>query len=116
MNNKIYIIGPITGHPDWRERFLHTEIRVSQVDFFEHYVTKDVAEKHEIVRFNPVSALKYGRDDKSWKWNMRMSIWHMMRCSTVYFMRGWHNSRGARIEFLVADILGKRMIFEEDAR
>lgn len=115
MNNKIYISGPITGHSDWRVRFENAEDNVTKAWFFERYVSDDVAERYDICGFCPVSALGYGREDKSWRWNMRKSLWKMLWCSTVYFMKGWSNSRGARVEFLVAEILGKRMIFEEDA-
>ena len=116
MNNKIYISGPITGHKDWCERFTIAVIRVSQPEFFDRYGTAEMSERYGVFRFEPVSALDYGCDDKSWRWNMRKSVWKMLWCSTVYFLRGWHKSRGARIEFRIAEILGKRIIFEEDSR
>lgn len=116
MNNKIYISGPITGHRDWRERFTDAVLRVSDAYFFDRHGIADLSERYGAFRFEPVSALDYGRDDRSWRWNMRRSLWHLLRCSTVYFMRGWHESRGCRIEFTAAEMLGKRIIFEEDER
>lgn len=116
MNNKIYISGPITEHKDCRRRFTEAVIHVSQPEFFDRYGTAEMSERYGVFRFNTMSALSYGHDDKSWRWNMRKSIWKMLWCSTVYFLRGWHESRGARIEFSIANVLGKRIIFEEDAR
>ena len=116
MNNKIYISGPITGHKDWRMRFTEAVIHVTQPEFFDRYGSAEMSERYRVFRFKTVSALSYGRDDKSWRWNMRKSIWKMLWCSTVYFLRGWHSSRGARIEFRIAEMLGKRIIFEEDSR
>lgn len=112
MNNKIFISGPITGHHDWRDMFEEAEECVRMASFFDRYGGGVI----EGETYEPVSALSYGRKDVSRRRNMVVSLWNMLWCSTVYFMRGWHMSKGARIEFLVADILGKRMIFEEDVR
>lgn len=116
MNNKIYISGPITGHKDWRKRFTDAVTHTSDSYFFDRHGTADLSVRYNAFRFEPVSALDYGREDRSWRWNMVKSLWELLRCSTVYFMRGWHESRGCRIEFKVAEIFGKRIIFEEDAR
>lgn len=116
MNNKVYISGPITGHADWRVRFDDSEKTVLQSIFFDKYGNADLYYKYGYFGFKPVNPERFGDVSKSWRWNMVRCIWKLLGCSYVFFMRGWHDSRGCRIEHTVADLLGKRIIYEEDMR
>ena len=43
---------------------------------------------------------------KSWEGYMRMSVAQVARCDEVHFLRGWSQSRGARLERQIAESLG----------
>ena len=43
---------------------------------------------------------------KSWAGYMRMSVAQVARCDEVHFLRGWSQSRGARLERQIAESLG----------
>lgn len=116
MNNKVFISGPITGHADWRMRFDDAERTVLHDIFFDRYGNADLYYRYGYFGFRPVNPSAFGDESKSWRWNMVRSIWKLLGCSYVFFMRGWHDSRGCRIEHTVADLLGKRIIYEEDMR
>lgn len=116
MNNKVYISGPITGHSDWKMRFDDAERIVDSLVFFERYGNDDLYYKYGYFGFRTVSPADFGDESKSWGCNMIRSIWKLIWCSHVFFMRGWHESRGCRIEHTFADLFGKRIIYEEDMR
>lgn len=40
----------------------------------------------------------------------------LLGCSYVYFPCGWHEDRRCRAVLVWSELLGKRMIFEEDSR
>ena len=116
MNNKVFISGPITGHADWRMRFYDAERIVDSFVFFERYGDDSLFDKYGYLGFNPISPAVFGDETKLWCWNMVRCIWKLLGCSYVYFMRGWHGSRGCGIEHTIADLFGKRIIYEEDMR
>lgn len=102
MNNKIFISGRITGDPNYVEKFYQAEKRLR--------TTYDVVNPCYL-QFLGLPLVCY-----SWSTCMMVCLWNLVKCSTVYFMRGWHESRGCRIEFKVAEMFGKRIIFGEDCR
>lgn len=116
MNNKVFISGPITGHADWRMRFDDAERTVLHDIFFDRYGNADLYYRYGYFGFRPVNPSAFGDESKSWRWNMVRSVWKLLGCSYVFFMRGWHDSRGCRIEHTFADLFGKRIIYEEDMR
>lgn len=116
MNNKVFISGPITGHADWKMRFDDAERTVLHDKFFDRYGTSDLYYKCGYFGFKPVNPATFCDVSKSWRWNMARCIWKLLGCSYVFFMRGWHDSRGCRIEHTFADLFGKRIIYEEDMR
>ena len=116
MNNKVFISGPITGHADWSMRFDDAEQMVTGYRFFDRYGNADLYYRYGYFGFKPVNPATFGDESKSRRWNMRKCSWKLLWCSYVYFMRGWHDSRGCRIEHTVSELLGKRIIYAEDMR
>lgn len=43
---------------------------------------------------------------------MKDDIRHMMTCNAIYLLRGWNDSRGARLEWFVAVSLGFKVMYE----
>ncbi len=89
----IYIAGPITGEPDYRENF-------DRVD-------RMLSENHIV--FNP-AFMPEGLPHDAY-----MPICYAMidACNTVYFLHGWENSKGARMEFEYATAKGMKIEFEK---
>ena len=46
----------------------------------------------------------------SWQGYMRMSLWQLMTCEAIYLLPGWAGSKGACMEFSVAQGLGLEVI------
>ena len=53
--------------------------------------------------------MKYSRYSRVRRKNMRCT---KMECDTVYFCKGFQNSKGCMAEFEIARIYGKQIIFE----
>lgn len=46
----------------------------------------------------------------SWKGYMRMSIWQLTACEAIYLLPGWASSKGAAMEYSIAQALGLEVI------
>lgn len=98
MKKKIYLSGPITGTADYRERFAKAE--------------KAFADKYEVV--NPVTIgeglqklrRELGAPEPEWEDYMKPCIQALVGCDAIVMLEGWENSKGARLEQMIADILG----------
>jgi hypothetical protein len=49
---------------------------------------------------------------KPWDYYMRLDIPEMLKCDTIYLLKGWEQSKGASLEHCVAEALGMTVIFE----
>lgn len=94
---KIYISGPITGVDEYLERF----------DLAEKAL---VAAGYEVV--NPARVNLYLPESTTYAQYMEMSFVMLEMCDTVFFLEGWENSKGARMEFEYALERGYTMTFE----
>lgn len=94
MPDVIYIAGPITGIPDYKIKFSLAAARLRMAG---HIV------------FNP-SFLPKGLPHDAY---MPICYAMMDACDTVYFLRGWEHSIGARMEFEYATAKGMKILFEE---
>jgi hypothetical protein len=91
---KIMIIGPMTGLPQWNYPAFHAaEARLSGKYWVE----------------NPARNFG-GRTDLSWQSYLRASIRQLTTVEYVYKLPGWHKSKGAILESIIAWFLGIRRI------
>lgn len=94
---KIYISGPITGHP--REK-----------------VERAFAEAEAVIRrggYDPVNPLDNGLPSSApWAQHMGRDIEILLGCNGIYMLVGWDKSKGARIEKSVAEQLGLEVFFQ----
>lgn len=65
---------------------------------------------------NPCRVLLWGKGLGAYPWRVAMAVClrKLAKCSTVYMLRDWTESRGARMENTLAQLLGKRIIYEEN--
>lgn len=94
---KIYISGKITGLPieEVRQRF------------------SDAATLLDAIGFDVVNPLDNGIDESAdWKEHMVADIKMLLDCDAIYMMDNWMQSRGASIEYDIANRLNMAVWFE----
>ena len=93
---KIYIAGPMTGLPDYNYPAFNAaavELRAAGLEVC------NPAENPE-------------PECKSWAGYMRMALAQLVTCDSIYLLKGWESSKGARIERDLAHNLNLYAIFE----
>ena len=98
---KIYISGKITGLPlpEARQRFEDAAVFLAEIGF------------------DPVNPLNNGLDDKAtWKEHMVADIRMLLDCDAIYMMDNWLESRGASVEYDIANRLNMDVWFESTIR
>ena len=120
MNNKCYIAGRVTGDPNYREKFnaaAHDEV-LHPIFCAENTARKYVHQHGRVDRFVPVlptylSLFGHPIDGMPWILCMLVCIYHLLKCSYVYFLNDWKQSRGARIEHRIARVTHKQIIYQQ---
>lgn len=96
MSIRIYIAGPITDIKDYNK---------PEFDKAEVFLLA--------LRLEVVNPLKNGLPKEApWVEHMKANIPNMLKCDAVYALNGWHNSKGARAEIQLAEVLDMP-IFEQ---
>lgn len=97
---KIYVSGKITGLDNWRQIFEQAEKKLIEQGYFV-ISPRLIAEEVEIQKSN-ATYQDYMRSD------LRM----LCICDSVYFLRNWQDSPGARLEHEIAVALKLNCIYE----
>lgn len=97
--DRIYISGRISGTEILltRRRFMQKEIELNKISH---------------VEYNPMKELNLEEPLHTWLYYMRVGICNLMICDSIYMLKGWRKSRGARIEFTIARLLKYKIYFE----
>lgn len=99
MNRKVYISGAIAHH-DMDERkaaFKAAEMRLREDGY------------------RPVNPFNNGLPQPGdWRQHMKVDIGLLLQCDHIYMLRGWWESKGAKLELDVATSCGLKPIFEEE--
>ena len=92
---KIYIAGKITGNKNYKQKFRKAEKFLRKLG-------------HSVM--NPAWIVP----SYEFRWEDYMQISSMMqaRCNAVYFLKGWKQSEGAKIEFKRCHQLEQKAYFE----
>lgn len=89
---RVYISGPMSGYPQHNyPAFLRAEIKLR-------------AGGVSVV--NPATL---NPSTRAWWRCMVVDVWHLLGCDEITLLHGWQTSTGARIELLVALLLGMRV-------
>lgn len=86
----VYLAGPMSGLPEFNYPAFHAkaaELRAQGVD------VRNPAENDA------------GSAGKSWEFYMRLALKSLLECDEIHMLPGWRASRGAKIEWFVADTL-----------
>ena len=93
---RIYISGPITNVPDYKEKFARAEQNLKAKYPNEEIINPTVLDKL------PLEYYEY----------MKLDLMLLDMCDAIYMMNGWEKSKGACIEFGYALAKGKAIYFE----
>lgn len=93
-NKVVYIIGSITGNPDYKQHFDRAERELRELGY-EMIINPTV---------NPVN-LPYERYSY-------LSVGAVQASDIICVLEGWEKSKGARAEFSLAEMMGKTIIYE----
>lgn len=93
FNNRAYISGPITNTRFYRLKFKIIEILLK-------------LQGYEVL--NPC----FIRANLTWNEYMEIDLAMLKLCGTIYMMKGWKNSKGARVEYEYASTHGFLVIGE----
>ncbi len=95
MNQKsIYISGKITGLSK-TEAFELQPLELNEYDI--------VVNPMKLVPYNP---------DLTWHDYMVKDIEALLKCDAIYMLKNWGDSRGARIEYVIAKEMGLKIYFQ----
>lgn len=98
--SRVYISGPMTGLPGMNFEAFHTAAaRLRELGF-------------EVV--NPVELHPAGVE-KTWNEYLRGDLRALCECDLMVLLEGWEDSRGARLEWIVARGLGMDVVELRDA-
>ena len=88
---KVYIAGAITNNPNYLKQFREAESHL-------------IAQGHAVI--NPVK-----NDGFSYKEYIDMGLCELMRCDAIYFLPGWEESKGARLEHMYSIAAGMKILY-----
>lgn len=104
MEEKVYISGPITGTDNFVERFAMAEWMLRQ----KGYTVMNPASAARLSEMPPATT--------AWEEYMGDDLKMIATADAIYLLKGWENSRGAKIEYNVAVGMGKQIMHEEMER
>jgi hypothetical protein len=93
---KIYISGKITGTIDYIQRFESAEKALS------NYIV-----------INPAKVNAQLPKETVWEEYMKMSMCMLKMCNAIYMLKGWEDSKGARLEYEFAKSKNYKIFFEK---
>lgn len=95
----VYLSGPISGIENGnQEAFAQAEARLARKG-------ATVVNPHKVCSH-------FDQGSTTWVQYMQADIKAMMDCDSIYMLRGWENSTGARIEHGLAKDLHYRILYE----
>ena len=62
--------------------------------------------------FTPLNPLDIAPKGLTWKEYMQIDLRALRLCNSIYMMKGWENSRGARLEHWFAKRIGKTIYYQ----
>lgn len=85
---KVYISGAMSRHKD---------LNRPAFEKAEELLTKN--------GYEAINPHKIGHKTDNWVLCMKKDIIALMECNAIYMLKGWHRSKGARLEWFIAKCL-----------
>jgi len=101
---KIYLSGKISGLPKRGYEF-NFQCAAEQVVRTKGYGGYEIVSPLDITPFLWI---------KTWLCFMIADIFELLQCDTIFMLYNWKDSRGARIEFAIAVLSGKKIMFQDE--
>lgn len=101
--HKVYIAGPIANTTDFVARFTAARVEVAQLGCIPVCPIELNGVDENSRREDAANRLAYLRKD----------IHALIECDGIYLLKGWWDSRGARLEKLIADGLGLLVLYQD---
>lgn len=105
----VYISGPITSlcklGQDWKATFKGAEAALRRLGFREIHNPVDIAVGVEAM------CSAFGRTPQYADY-MKADLEILLKCSTILMLKGWEGSKGALLEYQIAQALGLEVIYE----
>ena len=109
---KIYIAGPMSGHPDWNfPAFFEAERQLSELGY---EVINPAHNDGPTVELALQSAGDPSRPNHTWAYYMKRDLPHVMSVDALCVLPGWQNSKGAQLEVQVAEAIGLPLMILRD--
>ena len=99
MRNRIYISGPITGYDIEERRKAFKKVQL--------YLEQECGFKRT---FNPMENGLPANAHRSE--HIREDLKQLLKCTSIYLMRGWEKSAGCQLEFQTATQIGLTVMLE----
>lgn len=92
----VYISGPITKDPDYRQKFMKRaqELQKTGYNVVNPVVISDRLE------------MQRGKENLTYADYMKEDIRELLYCDAISCLPGWNESKGARLEHEIAEIIG----------
>lgn len=103
---RYFISGAITKYTSTPKGRKEAENRFMNAEF--ELLTGQIADEV----FNPIRLVEEFGWDEDWKFYMKICMSELIYCDGIYMLSGWEDSRGARIEYAIAQELGLKLIHE----
>lgn len=98
--SKIYISGKITGTTDYKQRFNNAEL------YLMNHSDCDI--------INPAKVNAELPESTTYDEYMKMSLCMLSMCDTIYMLKGWKDSKGAKLEHEYAKAHNYNIIYESE--
>lgn len=104
-----YISGPISSRiklgADWREPFIAAERSLRSLGYRQIHNPVDIAEGVD------AACAALGREAEYADY-MKADLEMLLKCHTIVMLKGWENSKGARLEYEIAEATGMEIVYE----
>lgn len=102
MAKTIYISGPITGVPDYQQKFKDAKLEVASLGYV------------PITPIEVCSAAGLDEGNHEWLAYMKANIRAVLEVDGLYMLRDWWQSKGARVEHGLAIGLDLLILYQPD--
>ena len=108
----IYISGPITNNENCQENFENAQQFLTSKGYYVLNPMRICPPSNLIFSHRREEAYARGK----WNYYMRESIKALATTDKIYMLKGWKDSKGAKLERMIAEGLDIPIMYEEDSK